>query len=69
MTSPALEHEAIRLGIIKAPEPVRYPWEAQTLFEPAPLPRVMRKRSRVRFVFSLLALLAVVVGSLAALNH
>lgn len=62
MTSPALEREAVRLGIIKAPEPVRYPWEAQTLYEPAPLSRITRKRSRVRVV-----MIIAVVAYLAAL--
>lgn len=68
MTSPKLENEAIRLGIL-APKQNPYAWLNEPIYEPAPLPSRTVHRRRVRQVFWLLALLAIICGGLFGWNH
>lgn len=68
MTTPSLEAEAVRLGIIP-PKPDPFEWMNTAIYEPAPLPRAYgRSRSWFWPVFVTLALLFIVTGALVALS-
>lgn len=68
MTSPRLENEAIRLGII-APKPDSFEWMNATIYEPAPLPFAYgRSRSWRLYLALVFAVLAVATGALIALS-
>lgn len=69
MTTPALENEAIRLGIIP-PKPDPFAWMQETVYEPAPIQRtIIRRRRYVRIIFAALSVASIVGGILAALSH
>lgn len=67
MTTPALEREAIRLGIIAPAAPTPYPWEAQAIYEPRPLPRAYGKPRRFWRMFWVACGVVVIGGALVGL--
>lgn len=67
MTSPRLENEAVRLGIIAKPADP-FAWLNEPVYEPPLPPRVQRRRIRARLWVIGLSLLSVVMGVMIAVG-